>query len=141
MAGKDPKIELLRSIPIFAACGPGDLQRVSQLVDEVDIPDGKVIMRQGDSGAEMFIVASGMARAERDGRHITDFGPGSVFGEISLIAEGPRTATVTAVEPMLAFVVGHREFHSLMDNHPGFKMRILEGLATKVRRLEEDAVH
>lgn len=141
MAGKDPKIELLRSIPIFAACGPGDLERISQLVDEVDIPDGKVIMRQGESGAEMFIVATGTARAERDGRHLTDFGPGAVFGEMSLIAEGPRTATVTAVEPMRAFVVGHREFHSLMDSHPDFKMRVLEGLATKVRRLEENAVH
>ena len=141
MAGKDPKLEALHSIPIFGACGPGDLQRISQLVDEVDIPDGRVIMRQGDPGREMFIVASGTARAERDGRHIADFGPGGVFGEMSIIAEGPRTATVTAIEPMRAFVVGHREFHSLMDTYPDFKMRVLEGLATKIRRLEENAVH
>jgi CRP-like cAMP-binding protein len=141
MAARDPKTELLRSIPIFAACGPGDLQRIAQLVDEVDIPDGRVIMRQGDSGTQMFIVTSGTARAERDGRHLADFGPGGVFGEMSIIAEGPRTATVTAVEPMRAFVVGHREFHSLMDSYPDFKMRVLEGLATKVRRLEENAVH
>ena len=138
---KDPKLELLRSIPIFAACGPGDLQRVSQLVDEVDIPDGTVIMREGDPGREMFIVVSGKGRAERDGRLLTEFGPGAVFGEMSLIAEGPRTATVTAVGPMRAFVVGHREFHSLMDNHATFKMSVLEGLAKKVRRLEENVVH
>ena len=141
MAGKDPKLELLKTIPLFATCGTGDLQRVAQLVDEVDIPDGKVIMRQGETGTEMFIVASGVARAERDGRHLADLGPGSVFGEMSIIAEGPRTATVTAVEPIRAFVVAHREFHSLMDNFPDFKMRVLEGLATKVRRLEENAVH
>ena len=141
MAGKDPKIELLRSIPLFGACGPGDLQRVAQLVDEVDIPDGRVIMRQGEPGREMFIIATGTARAERDGQHLTDFGPGSVFGEMSIIAEGPRTATVTAVEPMRAFVVGHREFHSLMETYPTIRMRVLEGLATKVRRLEESAVH
>lgn len=141
MAGKDPKIELLRSIPIFATCGPGDLQRVAQLVDEVDIADGKVIMREGDPGTEMYIVASGKARADRHGHQINEFGPGAVFGEMSLIAEGNRTATVTAVGPMRAFVVGHREFHSLMDGHPQFRMRILEGLAAKVRRLEEDAIH
>ena len=138
---KDPKIELLKTIPLFGRCGSGDLERVAQLVDEVDIPDGKVIMRQGETGTEMFIVASGTARAERDGRHLTDFGPGGVFGEMSIIAEGPRTATVTAVEPMTAFVVGHREFHTLMDTYPEFKMRVLEGLAAKVRRLEEHAVH
>ncbi len=141
MAGADPKLDLLKTIPLFATCGTGDLQRVAQLVDEVEIPDGKVLMRQGETGTQMFIVATGLARAERDGRHLTDFGPGSVFGEMSIIAEGPRTATVTAVEPMRAFVVGHREFHTLMDAYPGFKMRVLEGLATKIRRLEENAVH
>jgi len=141
MAGKDPKLELLKTIPMFATCGTGDLERVAQLVDEVDIPDGRVIMRQGTTGNEMYIVAKGLARAERDGRHLFDFGPGAVFGEMSIIAEGPRTATVTAVEPMRAFVVGHREFHTLMDTYPDFKMRVLEGLAAKVRRLEENAVH
>jgi CRP/FNR family cyclic AMP-dependent transcriptional regulator len=141
MAGKDPKIEHLRSIPIFSACGPGDLQRVAQLVDEVDIADGKVIMREGESGTEMYIIVSGKARAEKGGRLINEFGPGAVFGEMSLISEGARTATVTADGPLVAFVVAHREFHSLMDTHPEFRMRILEGLAAKVRRLEENAVH
>jgi CRP-like cAMP-binding protein len=141
MAGKDPKIEHLRSIPIFSACGPGDLQRVAQLVDEVDIADGQVIMREGESGTEMYIIVSGRARAERRGRTINEFGPGAVFGEMSLIAEGSRTATVIAEGPLRAFVVAHREFHSLMDGYPAFRMRILEGLAAKVRELEEDAVH
>lgn len=141
MAGKDPKIEHLRSIPLFSACGPGDLQRVAQLVDEVDIADGQVIMREGEPGTEMYIMVSGKARAEKGGRLINEFGPGTVFGEMSLIAEGARTATVTAEGPMVAFVVAHREFHSLMDAHPQFRMRILEGLAAKVRRLEEDAAH
>jgi CRP-like cAMP-binding protein len=141
MAGKDPKIEHLRSIPIFSACGPGDLQRVAQLLDEVDIPDGRVIMREGEPASEMYIVVSGKAHADKAGRRINEFGPGAVFGEMSLIAEGPRTATVTADGPVTAFVVAHREFHSLMDGHPEFRMRVLEGLAAKVRRLEENAVH
>ena len=141
MAGKDPKIEHLRSIPIFSACGPGDLQRVAQLVDEVDIADGQVIMREGEPATEMYIVVEGRARAERGGRRINEFGPGAVFGEMSLIAEGPRTATVVAEGPLRAFVVAHREFHSLMDGHSEFRMRVLEGLAAKVRRLEENAVH
>lgn len=141
MAGKDPKIEHLRSIAIFSACGPGDLQRVAQLVDEVDIADGQVIMREGEPGREMFIVVDGRARVERGGRTINEVGAGAVLGEMSLIAEGNRTATVTAEGPLRAFVVAHREFHSLMDGYPEFRMRVLEGLAAKVRRLEEDAIN
>jgi CRP-like cAMP-binding protein len=137
----DPKIEMLRSIPIFSTCGPRDLQDMAQLVDQVDLPDGHVLMRQGEPGREMFIIVSGKVRIDRDGRRMDEFGVGSVFGEMSLIAEGNRTATVTAEGPVRAFVVGHREFHSLMDSQPGIRMRILEGLAAKVRRLEEHGVH
>jgi CRP-like cAMP-binding protein len=140
MAGTDPKIEHLRSIPIFAACGPGDLQRIARLLDEVELADGQVMMREGDPATEMYIVVSGKARVDRGGRTITESGPGAVFGEMSIIGEGRRTATVTAVGPMRAFVVAHREFHSLMDSYPAFRMRILEGLAAKVRRLDEDAI-
>jgi CRP/FNR family cyclic AMP-dependent transcriptional regulator len=141
MANTDPKLEMLHSIPLFAACGPRDLARIAKLVDEVDVPDGHVIMRQGEPGTEMFIVVSGKASAVRDGNQINEFGPGGVFGEMSLIAEGPRTATVTADGPLRALVVAHREFHSLMEDHPKFRMRVLEGLAHKVRRIEENAAH
>lgn len=141
MASTDPKVDLLRSISIFAKCGPNDLQQVAQLVDEIEVPDGKVLMREGDIGREMFLVASGTARVERGGKLIGEFGPGAVLGEMALIAEGPRNATVTAVGPMRLFVAGHREFHSLMDGHPGFRMKVFEGLANKVRRLEEDRVN
>jgi CRP-like cAMP-binding protein len=60
---------------------------------------------------------------------------------MSLIAEGPRTATVTAAEPSRVLVAGHREFHSLMDLHPTIRMKILEGLATKIRLLDEAGAH
>lgn len=141
MAGRDPKVDLLRSVPIFASCGPRDLKQVAQLVDEIDLSDGKVLMREGETGHEMFLIASGRARVERGGRLIGEFGAGAVLGEMALVAEAPRNATVTAVGPMRAFVVGHREFHSLMDLHPDFRMKVFEGLASKVRALEEDGVH
>lgn len=141
MAGTDPKVELLRSVPIFANCGSRDLEQVAQLVDEVDLPDGQVLMREGDPGRQMFLIASGTARVERGGRVIGEFGPGSVLGEMALVSEGPRSATVTAVGPIRAFVVAHREFHSLMDGHPEFRMKVFEGLANKVRMLEEDGIH
>jgi CRP/FNR family transcriptional regulator, cyclic AMP receptor protein len=140
MAGRDTKRDLLKSISIFSACGPNDLAELGQLLDEVDIPDGKLITREGDSAGEMFVIASGRARVERDGRQVAEIGPGDIIGEMALILEGRRNATVTAVGPVKAFVAGHREFHSLMDRHPGFRTRVLEGMAMKVRRLEEHAI-
>ena len=141
MAGKDPKVEMLRSIPIFSKCGTHDLEQVAQLVDEIELPAGKTLIREGDRGAEMFLLVSGKARVERKGKTIGEFGPGAVLGEMALISEAPRNATVTAIEPLRAFVVAHREFHSLMDGHPQFRMKVFEGLAEKVRRLEEDGVN
>jgi CRP/FNR family cyclic AMP-dependent transcriptional regulator len=141
MGESDPKVALLGAVPMFANCREKDLRQIAQLVDEVDLPDGKVLMREGDTGREMFLISSGSARVERGGKVIGEFGPGSVLGEMALVAEGPRNATVTAVGPVKALVVGHREFHSLMDDHPKFRMKVFEGLAQKVRRIEDDAVH
>jgi CRP/FNR family transcriptional regulator, cyclic AMP receptor protein len=141
MADADPKVALLAAVPMFANCRDKDLRQIAQLVDEVDLPDGKVLMREGETGAEMFLISSGAARVERGGQVVGEFGPGSVLGEMALVSEGPRNATVTAVGPVRALVVGHREFHSLMDDHPKFRMKVFEGLARKIRRIEEDAVH
>jgi CRP-like cAMP-binding protein len=141
MAGGDPKVELIESVPMFCRLGRHEREQVAQLLDEVDVPAGKVLMRQGDTGREMFVVVSGRFKVERDGRQISEGGPGSVLGEMSLISEGARTATVTATEPSKLLVAGHREFHALMDDHPALKLQVLEGLAEKVRNLEFDAVH
>jgi CRP-like cAMP-binding protein len=141
MADADPKVALLGAVPMFANCRPKDLKQIAQLVDEVDLPDGHVLMREGDTGGEMFLISSGTARVERGGQVIGEFGAGSVLGEMALVSEGKRNATVTAVGPIRAFVVGHREFHSLMDDHPKFRGKVYEGLAGKVRMLDGDVVH
>jgi len=137
----DPKVDLISAVPLFAQCGRGDLQGLAALMDEVDVPAGYVLMRQGDIGREMFVVASGRVIVERDGQQINDLGPGGVIGEMALVSEAPRSATVRAVEPTRLFVAGHREFHSLMDAHPTIRMRVLEGMASKIRSLEADAAH
>jgi CRP-like cAMP-binding protein len=141
MASGDPKVDLIASVPMFQGLGRRELEEIARLVDEVDVPAGKVLMRQGDTGSEMFIVASGGVRVERNGKHVRDAGPGTSIGDMSLLAEGPRTATVTAIGPTQLLLAGHREFHALMEQHPTIRMRILEGLATKIRLLDESGAH
>ncbi len=141
MSPTDAKLELLRSIPLFSRLNSRQIERLGQLFDEVDVPAGQVLMREGQTGGEMFIVASGRLTVERNGAHIADRGPGDVVGEIALLSEGPRTATVTTTEPCQLFVLGHREFHSLMDEQPAFRLQILDGLARRIRASEVDAAH
>lgn len=137
----DPKIDLIASVPMFCRLGKKELGQIAELMDEVDVPAGRVLMRQGEAGDEMFVVVSGSFRIERDGRQIAERGPGSALGEIALLSRGPRTATITATEPARLLVAGHREFHQLMDEHPAVRAQVLEGLATKIRALDEGGLH
>jgi CRP-like cAMP-binding protein len=141
MAPKDPKLELLHSLALFSRLGSREIARLGQLTDEIDVPAGKVLMRQGDHGSQAFVVAAGRVVVERDGRVLAERGPGEIFGEISLLSEGPRTATVTASEPARLFVIAHREFHALMDELPTIRLAVLEELARRVRALEVDGAH
>lgn len=141
MTRSDPKLEMLHAVPLFANLSGRNLEQLGQLAEEVDLPAGRVLMRQGASGSEMFVMVRGAALVERDGREIARRGPGDFFGEIALLSEGPRTATVTLTEPSTLVVLGHREFHSLMDASPEIRLAVLSMLAQRIRALETDQAH
>ena len=135
----DPKLDLLRTVPLFAGLGKKEIERLGRLTDSVDLPAGRVLMRQGEVGSEMFVVVSGKLKVERDGKVIAERGPGTVVGEIALLSHVARVATVTVLEPTQAFVVGHSDFHSLMDEMPSVRASVLEVLASRISTLDPDA--
>jgi CRP/FNR family transcriptional regulator, cyclic AMP receptor protein len=141
MAGKDPKVDLISSVSLFKGLDRRELEQVASLVDEVDLPAGKTLMTQGETGEEMFVIVSGRVGIDRDGRRINERGPGSVIGELALLSKGPRTATITTLEPTQVLLVGHREFHALMDDHPKIRMGVLSGVADKIRVLDQASIH
>jgi CRP-like cAMP-binding protein len=141
MAPRDEKLDLLKSIPLFAGFGRRELTRLGMLSDVIDWPAGRVLMREGDLGAEMFVIVRGHAEVERAGRVIGEATNGDVLGEMALVDEGPRSATVTLTEPSRLLVVGHREFHALMDEMPTVRVQVLESLARRVRQLDPDVPH
>ena len=140
MAG-DAKIEALRSVRLFSDLRQRDLEQVAQLADEVDLPAGHVLMREGETGSQMFIIVSGEARIDRGGRQIAVLGPGGHLGEMALVAEGPRMATATLTKPAHLFVLAHREFHSLMEDVPSVRDCVLTEVARRLRELEPDKAH
>lgn len=136
----DAKVALLRSIPIFEGLADRQLDQIARLVDEVDVPAGRVLMRQGEPGREMFIIVSGAFTIDRDGNTIRECRAGEALGELALLSEGPRTATVTAAQPGRLLVAGHREFHALLDVAPEIARHMLETLARQLRALDDEAI-
>lgn len=137
----DPKLDLLHSIPLFARLGKSDLQSLGRLADEIEMPAGRVLMREGELGREMFVIVSGRVRVERDAGPVAELGPGDWLGEMALVSEGSRTATATTIEPTRLFVVAHREFHSLMHQMPTVRAAVDECVAERIRDLETKAAH
>jgi CRP/FNR family cyclic AMP-dependent transcriptional regulator len=137
----DEKLRLLKQTPLLASLNQHDLEEVGRLADEVDAKAGKVLMRKGELGSEFFMIADGTVKVERDGRVIATLGPGDFFGDIALVVERPRTATATVETDSRLLVVGHREFHSLMDRFPSIRISVLESIAIRLAELEADRPH
>jgi CRP/FNR family cyclic AMP-dependent transcriptional regulator len=127
---------MLGKVRLFSNCNKRELARIAALTDEVDVPEGKVIVRQGDPGRECFVIAEGKARATIRGKGSQLLGPGSFFGEMALLDQGPRSATVTAETDMHLLVLGSREFSSLVNEVPTVSVRMMRGLAQRLRSAE-----
>ena len=134
--GRDAKLDLLGNVRLFSTCNKRELARIASLVDEVESPKGKVLVRQGDPGRECFVIAEGKAKATMRGKGTAMLGPGSFFGEMSLLDQGPRSATVTAESDMRLLVLGSREFSALINEVPPVAARIMRGLAERLRAAE-----
>ncbi len=133
---RDPKIKRLSRVQLFSACGKRDLDRIAALTEEVEVPAGKVLMRQGDPGREAFVIAAGRAKATIRGKRSARLGPGDCFGEMALLHSAPRSATVSAESDMRLFVLGSREFSELLDRVPSVARHVLAALADRLREAE-----
>jgi CRP/FNR family transcriptional regulator, cyclic AMP receptor protein len=133
---RDEKLEKLRQVPLFAHLGKRETERLSMLADELEVPDGQVLTRQGASGGEFFIVLDGQVAIEKDGERIATMNAGDFLGEIALIDGKPRTATARADGNARLMVIGRAPFHELMDEFPSVRTSVLQALAERVRAHE-----
>jgi CRP-like cAMP-binding protein len=108
----------LREVPLFAGLSRKDVEELGRTADEIDAKAGEVLARQGDIGHEFFVIEAGRATVEQDGQEINQMGPGDFFGEIALLEEERRTATVTATEDMRLIVMTGQAFRGLRRNLP-----------------------
>lgn len=129
--------DLIARAPIFAACTRRELQTISRLAAELDIPAGKVLTEEGKPGHEFMIVLAGTAEATRNGEVVATFGEGDHFGEIALLDPGVRTATITSSTPMTLAVIGPTEFSTALEEVPTLSHAVMRGLARRLREIDE----
>ena len=135
----DTVLARLAEISIFAPCTRKELHEIARLTTEVSVENGRVLTTEGERGAEFAIVLEGTADVTQRGKVVNQLSPGSHYGEMSLIDDGPRTATVTATSDMTLAVVARNEFSQLLEDVPAVARAILRGLAHRIRDLDGSA--
>lgn len=128
----DRKLELISQVPLFARCSKHELEEIAKAADEIDLPEGKELTREGDRGREFFVLIEGAADVTKDGQVIRRLGAGDFLGEIALISREPRTATVTTTAPTEALVITDQAFAALMAHMPEVQQKVLETLADRL---------
>jgi CRP/FNR family transcriptional regulator, cyclic AMP receptor protein len=129
---KDAKTRLIARVPLFAHCSKRELAQVAALADEIDLREGKELTKEGAPGREFFVLVEGEADVLKNGRRVNKLGAGDFFGEIALVHQGPRTATVKATAPVRALVVTERNFRRLLEESPEIQRKVLAALAERV---------
>jgi predicted MFS family arabinose efflux permease len=112
------ELELLRSIPMFAPLPPATLEELASSLEPVRVAAGAEVFRQGDPGDRFYVIGDGEVEVQVDGQPQTVLGQGEYFGEIALLRDVPRTATVSARRDSLLYALERDEFISAVTGHP-----------------------
>ncbi|MDQ3867440.1 MAG: cyclic nucleotide-binding domain-containing protein [Actinomycetota bacterium] len=131
----DTKVESLRRAPLFADLSKDELESLAKGTEDLEVDAGKVLCREGEPAMEFFVIIDGEVEVTRDGRPLRTLRNGDFFGEIALLEDLPRTATVTATTPLRFFVLTRQSFWSLVGRSPEVERKLLRTLA---RRLVSD---
>jgi CRP-like cAMP-binding protein len=131
---QNAKIELISHVPLFERCSKRELEAIASLADQVEREEGRVLVREGELGREFWVVVDGIAEVSRDGQTLAALGAGDFFGEIALVSNVPRTATVTAASALVGLVISSRDFWTLLDESPKTQRKILETVGDRLAR-------
>jgi CRP-like cAMP-binding protein len=129
---RNAKVDLLRAVPLFAGCSGKELGQISTLGDELHQPAGSRLIAEGAKGREFFVLVDGTVEVRRKGRKVCTFESGDFFGEIALLTDSPRTATVTATTPVRLLVISGQSFRRLLAETPSIQAKVLAALAERM---------
>jgi CRP/FNR family transcriptional regulator, cyclic AMP receptor protein len=130
--GKDSKAAAMARVPLFSRCSKAELGRIAQIADEVDLPAGRTLTKEGTRGREFFVLLDGTADVRRGGRQISSLKGGDFLGEIALVTNVARTATVKTTSPVRALVITDRAFRELLRTSHEIQSKVLEAIAARL---------
>jgi CRP/FNR family cyclic AMP-dependent transcriptional regulator len=130
-------IEALQRVPLFADLSKHEIQQVARLFKERRFPSGETIIKEGSGGAAFFVIESGEATVFIGGKPRSTLKQGDFFGEIALIDEGPRMATITAASEMLCYGITFWDFRPLVESNGEIGWKLLQRMAQMLRAARE----
>jgi CRP-like cAMP-binding protein len=131
----------LKKVPLFADLDDKELDVVARCATQLDYPPGKVLMTEGGSAHEMFVVIEGEVEVTRDGVHIADLGPGSFAGEMALLTHTHRNSTVTTKTTASVLHLDGRGFTGILRDVPSIAAKMLPVIASRVTENSEHHDH
>jgi len=127
---------MLQKVPLFSGLESRDLERIADSFKERTYSAGDTIAGEGQGGAGFFVIGEGTAKVTVQGDDRGTLGPGDYFGEIALIDEGARTATVTAETDMTCYAMTLWEFRPIVETDARIAWKLVQALAHKLREVE-----
>jgi CRP/FNR family transcriptional regulator, cyclic AMP receptor protein len=129
--------DVLKRVPLFADLDRRELAQVARLFKERRFREGETVAREGSGGAAFFLIDAGEAAVSVRGEPRAPLGPGDYFGEIALIDEGARSATVTASSELVCWGLTFWDFRPLVQENAAIGWKLLQSLAKKLRAAEQ----
>jgi CRP-like cAMP-binding protein len=135
---QDTKVEALKRIPLFEDLSKKELVQLARISEDIEVDEGTVLCKEGEIGHEFFVIIDGEAEVKRRGRHLATDRKGDFFGEIALVEDTRRTATVTAKTPLRFFVLTGGAFRRLLNENRNVERKVLVALARRLADLSKD---
>ena len=129
-------LESLGSVELFSNCSKKELEKVARAGDEITMTAGTLIVDQGQTGREAFVILDGTVTIRRNNRKIAQLTQGDVVGELSLLDHGPRTATAVCATDCTLLVIDQRRFIGVLDDVPAISHKLMAALAKRIRDLD-----
>ena len=135
---QDTKVEALKRAPLFEGLLKKELVELARRAEDLEAPAGTVLCKEGEVGREFFVLMDGTVVVTAREKRIATLGAGDFIGEIALLEQVPRMATVTAKTPVRFFVLAREDFRHLVKQHPSVESKILRTLALRLVELSRD---
>jgi CRP/FNR family cyclic AMP-dependent transcriptional regulator len=135
---QDTKVEALKGAPLFEGLSRKELVQLARVCEDLEVKPGEVLCKEGQIGHEFFVIVDGKVQVTRKGKRVATLTGGDFLGEVAMVTEMPRTATVTAETPVRLFLLTRRDFRAVLDKNPNVERKVLRALARRLAETSSD---